>query len=442
MRPIRSLVAGLSLIGLCLAGNLGAAESPSDEHALRHPTPVDVPDWADKGVAWLIAAQHQDGGWGAGSQAAQQIKDPHAVPTDPATTAFAALALLRIGNTASSGPQAPALARALVYLATAVENAPAAGGSITALRGTQIQGKLGPMIDTAMTAQALARALPTFALEDPLRARVDAALTTCIARLQTSQQAEGHWGGGGWAPVLQASTACSALEIAQASGKTVDGAVLARARDWQKGNVRAPAATGGDGATVAGSLSPAAPVAAMSAGVALYAYSGGQRANAAESSAARALVEEGKKDGRLAADARVDATSLRKMVSAERADALAASVVQSDAQAKRVVGDDQLLAGFGNNGGEEYLSYLMTTESLVIDRGEAYDQWMAKMTTRLPKAQNQDGSWSGHHCITSPVFCTAAVVQVAAAEAEAPFLRRVAAVAAKVEAKPATGNAP
>ncbi|HRG79347.1 MAG TPA: hypothetical protein PL167_07035 [Cyclobacteriaceae bacterium] len=21
--------------------------------------------------------------------------------------------------------------------------------------------------------------------------------------------------------------------------------------------------------------------------------------------------------------------------------------------------------------------------------------------------QNDDGSWSGHHCITSPVFCTA-----------------------------------
>ena len=23
------------------------------------------------------------------------------------------------------------------------------------------------------------------------------------------------------------------------------------------------------------------------------------------------------------------------------------------------------------------------------------------------KIQNDDGSWNGHHCITSPVFCTA-----------------------------------
>lgn len=440
MRPLRSLVASLGLIGLCLTHGVDAAEPPSDAYALIHPTPVDVPDWADRGVAWLIAAQHQDGGWGAGSQAAQQIKDPHAVQTDPATTAFAALALLRVGNTASSGPQAPALARALAYLATAVETAPAEGGSITALRGTQIQGKLGPMIDTAMTAQALARALPTFASEDPLRARVDAALSVCLERLQRSQQVEGHWGGGGWAPVLQAATACSALELAQASGKTVDPDVLARARDWQKGNVRAPTTSIAPGAE--GAVVDRAGTEAMSAGVQLYAYSGGQRANAAEASAARALVDAAKKDGRLAADAPVDAVSLAKMVSPERAKELAAAVVQSDDQARRVIGDEQLLAGFGNNGGEEYLSYLMTTESLIIDRGESYDQWMAKMRTRLPKAQNQDGSWSGHHCITSPVFCTAAVVQVAAAEAEAPYLRRVAALAAKVEAKPAGVAAP
>src|SRR5205807_6424683 len=31
------------------------------------------------GLRWLIEAQHQDGGWGGGSGAAQHIRDPHAV---------------------------------------------------------------------------------------------------------------------------------------------------------------------------------------------------------------------------------------------------------------------------------------------------------------------------------------------------------------------------
>ena len=49
----------------------------------------------------------------------------------------------------------------------------------------------------------------------------------------------------------------------------------------------------------------------------------------------------------------------------------------------------------------------MTSESLIIDGGKEFQQWMTKMNERLPKAQNPDGSWSGHHCITGRVFCTA-----------------------------------
>ena len=57
-----------------------------------------------KGVEWLVAAQHEDGGWGAGSHAHQEIRDPKAVVTDPATTAFTGVALLRAGHTPSQGP--------------------------------------------------------------------------------------------------------------------------------------------------------------------------------------------------------------------------------------------------------------------------------------------------------------------------------------------------
>jgi hypothetical protein len=56
------------------------------------------------------------------------------------------------------------------------------------------------------------------------------------------------------------------------------------------------------------------------------------------------------------------------------------------------------------------LSYMMTSESLVVSESDKWDDWYSKMGDRLSKIQNNDGSWSGHHCITSPVFCTAAVI--------------------------------
>jgi hypothetical protein len=100
---------------------------------------------------------------------------------------------------------------------------------------------------------------------------------------------------------------------------------------------------------------------------------------------------------------------------------LARAAAQNKVQLERL-GDENLLKGFGNNGGEEFLSYLMTSESLVIAGGDKFHQWNDKMEGRLSKVQNSDGSWSGHHCITSPVFCTAAVVQCLTTDRDAEFL--------------------
>ncbi len=88
--------------------------------------------------------------------------------------------------------------------------------------------------------------------------------------------------------------------------------------------------------------------------------------------------------------------------------------------------DEQLLKGFGNNGGEEFLSYLMTSESLVILGGEKWTKWNSSMHRRLARIQSNDGSWTGHHCITSPVFCTAAVVQTLHVDNDRELLRKIA----------------
>ena len=55
------------------------------------------------------------------------------------------------------------------------------------------------------------------------------------------------------------------------------------------------------------------------------------------------------------------------------------------------------------------------------------------MHGRLKKVQNKDGSWSGHHCITSPVFCTAAVVQCLTTDRDAATLIALAKMSAKTD---------
>ena len=111
------------------------------------------------GLAWLRDAQLPNGGYGAGSHSAQHIKDPHAVPADPATTAMVATAFLRSGNTLQNGLYANNLKEAINYLLETVENTSNDSPYITEVRGTQIQSKLGQNIDAVMTAQFLSNLL-------------------------------------------------------------------------------------------------------------------------------------------------------------------------------------------------------------------------------------------------------------------------------------------
>ncbi len=361
------------------------------------PRPRPIPQSVSRGIAWLIAAQHGNGGWGAGSSANQNLRDPHGVVVDPATTSFVASALLRAGHTPTTGAHSSAIRQATRYLCAIVEKADPNGPRITDLAGTQPQAKLGPLIDTTMTAQYLARVLPVIPPTDPLHARVDKALTRCIHKLESNQAADGSWNvAGGWAPVLQSSLGMTALELAAAAGKDVNGEALDRARGYQKGNFDEKS----------GRIN-----AADGAGVALYAFAGAQRANAVEARQAREIVNKAKAEGKLDKAAEVDEDTLAQLgIRRDEARKLALAAEAIGAAAP-MAGDDKLLSGFGSNGGEEFLSYLLTSEAMIITDIESWTEWNGKMSRRLEKIQSQDGSWTGHHCITSPVFCTAAVVQ-------------------------------
>jgi len=76
------------------------------------------------------------------------------------------------------------------------------------------------------------------------------------------------------------------------------------------------------------------------------------------------------------------------------------------------VNDKDFVNGFGSNGGEVFLSYLNIGEAMVIHGDAKFSEWDSKMTENLVRVQNDDGSWSGHHCITGKTFCTSAALMV------------------------------
>jgi hypothetical protein len=77
--------------------------------------------------------------------------------------------------------------------------------------------------------------------------------------------------------------------------------------------------------------------------------------------------------------------------------------------AKKIT-DQRFMSGFGSDGGEEYLSFLLIGDVLHGIGGKDWKTWNRLVSDRLTRTQNRDGSWSGHHCIMGQTICTAAAV--------------------------------
>ncbi|MAZ71873.1 MAG: hypothetical protein CMC70_01880 [Flavobacteriaceae bacterium] len=361
------------------------------------------------GLSWLSKAQLPNGGYGAGSHAAQHVRDPQAVQADPATTAMVAQSLVRSGITLKTGAYANNLKKAINYLLETVENSSKNDPYITTIRNTQIQSKLGQNIDAVLTAQFLSSLLDRN-LKGIDTKRVNSALDICVAKIQAGTDVNGKQKGAGWAGVLQSGLANSALEAAQSVGAAVDETVLERARNYQKenyddknGNVKTE-----DGA-----------------GVMLYAVSGSVRASAKDARKAEEKLSKAKQHGKVPQNAPVTVDNLIKSGYSE-AEAINYNTSYNVYQAaKNTAQRDDVLNGFGNNGGEEFLSFLQTGESMVVNKDDDWKEWYDNMSGRILKIQNKDGSWNGHHCITSPVFCTATSVLLLTVENDIQFLNNM-----------------
>ena len=345
-----------------------------------------------KAMRWIVSAQAANGGWGSGNHTAQDIRDPHAVATDPASTSLVGMSLLRTDNTLEKGEYAMALKKGTEYLLKTIENCPDDQLQITTLNNTQPQVKLGRNIDVILTAQFFTNLLRYELNDEQLKKRVERALDKCIAKIQKTQSSNGAWQNGGWAPVLQSALANNALESAQGIGRNVDSLVLDRSRHYQKSNF---------------SDSNKVSLRGDAAGVVLYSVTSTARASAQESKKAEEVIVKAKKEGRLKKDAKVSEENLMASGLSVSESKNLSTAYKINQAAKDEAVKDEVMAGFGNNGGEEFLSFLMTGESMLMQGGDSFKKWYDMMSAKLVNIQNQDGSWNGHHCITSPVFCTA-----------------------------------
>jgi hypothetical protein len=340
---------------------------------------------------WLISAQNNNGGWGAGSRSNQKQMNQHAVETDPASTAISAMALCRLGYNVNNGKYSENLKNAILYLVKEI-NENKDYEFITKVRKTQIQGKLGQNIDAVLTAQFFNQVMPKIK-DETLKNHVIDALQICVDKIENNISENGATKGAGWAGVLQSSFATKSLEDAKAiKGIKVDDKKLEQSKDYLKENYDADKnqAKTTDGA-----------------GIVLYSVSGSVNGSANDYKEAKKIIETAKKENKLAANEELNEANLVKAgISETKAKNLATATRVYQASVKEA-NNENVIKGYGNNGGEEFMSFLQTGEAMKNAEDTNWENWYTGIKSRILDIQNNDGSWNGHHCITSPVFCTA-----------------------------------
>ncbi len=399
-----------------------------------------------KGLEFLVKSQQEDGGWnqgggwrtgGAGRVEGAKVEDP----SDIGNSCFVLLALLRAGNTATEGEYKENVKKGLAFIIARVEKADKDSLYVTDVKNTQLQSKIGPYVDTFLVNLVLAEFRGKSGDQEK---KLVAALEKTMTKIVRHQTADGGFANnGGWASTLSMGICNKGIARAKERGAVVDEIVLKRAL------AQSDSATTG-AAPVAVATSPARPAADVSflevfgakvagvpakpaliptmpapsagragdAGVALYAQSQGAGNRQDLLNSLRRDAEDAKKvvaDPKASKDDKAKAE--KTLTEVKKADEANDKV--QDQLAKQVK-NENFVAGFGNNGGEEFLSFMNISEALILKGGKDWDDWDTKMLKGMEKAQDKDGSWQGHHCITGKTFCTAGALLVLLAD-RTPF---------------------
>ncbi len=405
MRWWKLVAVAMVVVGLAAWGLMAALAEPSaGPEAKKETTPP--AKWApaveskplsaqvQKGLDFLVKSQLKNGAWGQGEESAQmgqglQLKDTPSA----ADTCICTLALIRAGSTPKAGPHAAQIRKAIEFLCAEIEESDSPSLFITKTRGTRVQGKLGQYVDTFMAAQVLAEVRDQMPDADS-RKRLMAALDKVMDKIEKNQKSDGTWASDGWAPTLSQAMGVKALNKAAQAGVRVSEEVRARTEAYATKQF--------DGKS--GKFASEG-----SAGVQLYSGAsslGSLQDSANTNDAKRAGLKEKAANAPTAPERQAAKDLLDRFDRNDQALKTAQTAIVEK------LNDDKFVSGFGSNGGEEFLSYMNIGESLVVKGGDEWKKWDEKVTANLNRIQNEDGSWSGHHCITGRTFCTAAALLV------------------------------
>jgi hypothetical protein len=406
------------------------AEEPAPIGPALPPKPLS--DSVKKGLEYLIKQQGADGGWGqggwrVGDQGARiegaQVKDP----PDVGNTCVALLALVRAGNTPKEGPYAKNVARAVAFICARIEKADDKSLDITDVKGTQLQSKIGPYVDTFLASMVLAELKGKMG-DETSEKRTVAALTKTIRKMEKNQKDDGTFAGNfGWASVLSQGLANKGFARAGQGGLALNDKTIRRVQQQVAANYdsegksfrAAPAGgvSGGPDALAGVALAgravraASAPASAPSdAGVPIY-TAGTYLTNAADVS----NVQQGAaKKAREVLDRKDASKEERDKATASLNEIAKADKLRADATegVLKQLNRPEFVQGFGSNGGEEFLSFLNIGEALLLKGGDDWKKWDKTMTQSVVRVQDKDGSWSGQHCITGKTFCTGAALLV------------------------------
>lgn len=174
--------------------------------------PKPLSDQVKKGLRWLAEHQLENGGFGQGDEAANMGAGGKGMAgtANVGDTCAATLALIRSGSSPTQGDYAKQIVKAVEFVCDSIEKSDADGLAITDVKGTRLQGKLGPFIDTFMASLLLPEVLGKMP-DEKSNKRVQAASDKLLHKLDKNQKKDGTWSNEGWAPVLAQSVVAKGL---------------------------------------------------------------------------------------------------------------------------------------------------------------------------------------------------------------------------------------
>ena len=269
--------------------------------------------------------------------------------SDIGCSSMVGLALLARGNTPVEGARRGDLKRIRGYIVKQTEKMPKT--DITSATNTQIQRKIGRHAHSFFASLFLSQVMGEGTDPD----NVKSALKKVVSAIVRAQSSNGDWGGQSWAPTLGTVMGWVSLRAADFAGLSVGGAPKKTAEhliEKMKTNLN------------------------QNRGWMHNLYK--------NASGIRVLYAMRMEDKQITKKAFQDALGL-------------------------VTKDN---TPFTQAGGEEFLAFHLITETMLKKGGTDWNKWFPTVRDKLIKVQNKDGSWTGHHCITSRTFCTAAAILV------------------------------